>query len=64
LTNWVEYTPLSYFYDNKAPDKNLKWEQVNSCAVCMCELFEETEENLKLPEDSRYEDLEKKIFLA
>ena len=30
----------------------------------MCELFEETEENLKLPEDSRYEDLEKKIQVS
>jgi hypothetical protein len=45
LTNWVEVSPLEFFIKSKAKDSSVKWEQINSCSLCMCELYEDIEDS-------------------
>lgn len=34
---------LEYYMKALESDENTKWSQVNSCSICMCELYDEIE---------------------
>ena len=41
ITNWREISPLEYYMKVKSQDESAKWEEINKCAICMCEVFDE-----------------------
>lgn len=51
-TKWQMVSPLEYYVSCRAVDNTAKWEDLNSCSICMCALWDdlETEEtdNAKL----------------
>ena len=40
-TKWQMVSPLEYYVSCRAVDSTAKWEDLNSCAICMCELWED-----------------------
>ena len=32
--------PLKYYLDIKALDKFAKWNEINKCSLCLCELYD------------------------
>ena len=40
MTKWIETSPLKFYTDVRAQDSSAKWNDINKCALCMCELFD------------------------
>lgn len=43
-TKWQMISPLEFYVSCKAVDATAKWEELNSCRICMCELWEDLED--------------------
>jgi len=45
LTNWDEIAPLKYYKLIKSQDNLAKWEEMNKCSICLCELYDDIEDD-------------------
>ena len=41
LTNYKETTAMDLYISVKSQDYSAKWDEINKCAICMCELFDD-----------------------
>ena len=41
ITKWKEVSPLEFFISNYSQDPSCKWDQINRCSICLCELWDE-----------------------
>ena len=41
ITKWKEVSPLEFFICNLTQDPSCKWDEVNRCSICLCELWDE-----------------------
>ena len=39
FTSWKHISPLEFYVSSKAKDNSSKWDEINSCCICMCELY-------------------------
>lgn len=44
VTKFIYISPLEFYITSMAADPTAKWDQLNSCTVCMCELFEDIDD--------------------
>ena len=44
VTNWVNISPMEYYLTSVNIDPTCKWEEINSCSLCMCPLFDTIED--------------------
>jgi hypothetical protein len=45
LTNWDEIAPLKYYKLIKSQDNLAKWVEMNKCSICLCELYDDIEDD-------------------
>ena len=48
LTEFQFISPLEFFLTSKRLDSTCKWEEINTCSLCMCELFEGIDDSTEL----------------
>lgn len=41
ITNWEEIAPLKFYQQIKSQDNLAKWEEINKCSLCLCELYDD-----------------------
>lgn len=44
ITNWEEIGPLKFYLNIKSQDNKAKWEEINKCSLCLCELYEDIQD--------------------
>jgi hypothetical protein len=45
LTKMEVMAPLKYYLDIKSVDNSAKWNEINKCSLCLCELYDDIIDN-------------------
>lgn len=44
LTGFQFISPLEFYLTSKRLDSTCKWEEINTCSLCMCDLFDDIDD--------------------
>ena len=48
ITKWKEISPLEFLIANYTQDESCKWDEINQCSICMCELWDNIQDSADL----------------